>query len=64
MKLVNDNNMYAKVARLIKNRKDLTDDKLAELEEIVMDDAKVKAICDAARSSMGELILIFYDTCR
>ena len=53
MKLVNDNNMYAKVARLIKNRKDLTDDKLAELEEIVMDDAKVKAICDAARSSMG-----------
>ena len=53
MKIVNDNHMYAKVARLIKNRKELTEDKLAELEEIVMDDAKVKAIVDAARSSMG-----------
>ena len=53
VKIVNDNHLYAKVAKLIKNRKELTDDKLGELEEIVMDDAKVKAIVDAARSSMG-----------
>ena len=54
MKIVNDNSMYCKVARLIKNRKEFTDDKMAALEEIVMDDAKVKAILDAARSSMGK----------
>ena len=60
MKLVNDNHMYAKVAKLIKNRKELTDDKLAELEEIVMDDAKVKAIVDASKSSMGIYTTFFY----
>ena len=62
MKLVNDNHMYAKVAKLIKNRKELTDDKLAELEEIVMDDAKVKAIVDASKSSMGiyNILLPFF----
>ena len=53
VKIVNDNHMYCAVAKLIKNRKEFTDDKVAELEEIVMDDAKVQAICDAARSSMG-----------
>lgn len=53
VKIINDNYMYCNVAKLIKNRKEFTDDKVAELEEIVMDDAKVKAICDAARSSMG-----------
>ena len=53
VKIVNDNHMYAKVAKLIKNRKELTEDKLGALEELVMDDAKVKAIVDAARSSMG-----------
>ncbi|XP_052773586.1 nucleolar protein 56-like isoform X2 [Mya arenaria] len=53
MKIVNDNSMYCKVARLIKNRKEFTEDKMTELEEIVMDDAKVKAIYDASRSSMG-----------
>ena len=50
--------MYAKVAKLIKNRKELTEDKLGALEELVMDDAKVKAIVDAARSSMGRYIAI------
>jgi len=53
VKIVNDNSMYVKVARLIKNRKELTEDKIAEMEEIVMDDAKVKAIVDASKSSMG-----------
>lgn len=44
--------MYAKVARFIKNRKDLTDDKLEALEEIVMDSSKAQAILDATKSSM------------
>ncbi|KAH3790086.1 nucleolar protein 56-like isoform X2 [Dreissena polymorpha] len=53
VKIVNDNSTYCKVARLIKNRKEFTEDKVAALEELVMDDAKVKAILDASRSSMG-----------
>ena len=45
--------MYAKVAKLIKNRKELTEEKLEALEEIVMDSAKAQAIIDASKSSMG-----------
>lgn len=45
--------MFAKVARFIKNRKELTEDKLEELEEIVMDSSKAQAILDASKSSMG-----------
>ena len=46
--------MYAKVAKFIKSRKDFTVEKLEGLEEIVMDEAKAKAIFDALKSSMGE----------
>ena len=45
--------MYSKVAQLIKNRKELNQDKLDALEEIVMDSAKAQAIIDASKSSMG-----------
>lgn len=55
MKIVSDNSTYCKVAKLVKNRKEFTEDKIPELEEIVMDDAKVKAICDASKSSMGRV---------
>lgn len=53
-KIVSDNRMYCAVAQLIKNRKEFTDETMTELEEIVMDEAKVKAIYDASRSSMGQ----------
>ena len=46
--------MYAKVAKFIKNRKELTDESVEPLEEIVMDSAKAQAILDASRSSMGQ----------
>ena len=46
--------MYAKVVRLIKNRKEMGDDILEQLEEIVMDSAKAQAIIDASKSSMGK----------
>ncbi|XP_050461910.1 nucleolar protein 56 [Cataglyphis hispanica] len=52
-KIVPENYMYAKVARVVQNRKELTDDKVSALEEIVMDSAKAKAIVNAAKSSMG-----------
>lgn len=53
VKIVNDNYMYAKVAKLIGSRKDFTEDKLPELEEIVMDESKAKTIFDATKVSMG-----------
>jgi nucleolar protein 56 len=53
VKIVPENYMYAKVARFIKNRKDMNEDKLEALEEIVMDSSKAQAILDATKSSMG-----------
>ncbi|XP_014228365.2 nucleolar protein 56-like [Trichogramma pretiosum] len=53
VKIVPDNLMYAKVVQLLKNRKELTDEKLEALEEIIMDTGKAKAIIDASKSSMG-----------
>ncbi|XP_076645506.1 nop56 ribonucleoprotein [Halictus rubicundus] len=53
VKVVPENYMYAKVTQLIKNRKELTEEKLEALEEVVMDSAKAQAIIDASKSSMG-----------
>ena len=38
---------------MIKNRKELTDEKLNSLEEVVMDSVKARAVIDASKSSMG-----------
>uniref|UniRef100_A0A1A9V8R5 Nucleolar protein 56 n=1 Tax=Glossina austeni TaxID=7395 RepID=A0A1A9V8R5_GLOAU len=53
VKIIPENYLFAKTAKFIKDRKSLTDDKLEELEEIVMDSSKAKAIIDAAKMSMG-----------
>jgi len=53
VKIVPDNYMFAKSAKFIKDRKNLTQDQLEDLEEIVMDSAKAQAIIDAAKMSMG-----------
>ncbi|XP_041050286.1 nucleolar protein 56 isoform X1 [Carcharodon carcharias] len=53
IKIVAENYMYCRLAKLIGNRKELTEESLEPLEEIVMDSAKAQAILDAARSSMG-----------
>ncbi|XP_075870433.1 nucleolar protein 56 [Nelusetta ayraudi] len=53
IKIVSDNSMYCRVARLISNRKELSEESLEGLEEVVMDSAKAQAILDASRSSMG-----------
>lgn len=63
VKIVNDNYMYARVAKLVGNRKIFTTEKLEELEEVVMDSAKAKAIHDASKSSMGKFELdLFLNT--
>ncbi|CAG2107621.1 unnamed protein product, partial [Medioppia subpectinata] len=56
VKIVNDNYLYAKVAKVVKNRKDSmdNDEELTEkLEQILMDSGKAQAIVHASKSSMG-----------
>ncbi|XP_038254933.1 nucleolar protein 56 [Dermochelys coriacea] len=53
IKIVSDNYTYCRLAKCIGNRKELSEECLEGLEEIVMDSAKAHAILDASRSSMG-----------
>merc|ERR1712223_1279206 len=53
VKIVNDNYVFAKCVKVIKNRKELTEEAVDALEEAVMDSAKAKAIIDASKMSMG-----------
>lgn len=53
VKIVPENYTYARLAKFIKNRKELSEESLEGLEEITMDSAKAQAILDASRSSMG-----------
>lgn len=51
---MSDNSMYCRLARLIGNRKELSEESLESLEEVVMDAAKAQSILEASRSSMGQ----------
>ncbi|XP_050176978.1 nucleolar protein 56 [Myiozetetes cayanensis] len=53
IKIVPENSMYCQVAKFIGNRRELSEESLEGLEEIVMDSAKAQAILEASRSSMG-----------
>ena len=53
VKIVGDNLLYARCVKVLKNRKELAENILDTLEEIVMDSSKAKAIVDASKSSMG-----------
>lgn len=54
IKIVSDNYTYCRLTKLIGNRKELSEESLEALEEIVMDSAKAQAILEASRSSMGQ----------
>lgn len=55
IKLVNDNYLYAKLVRVIGNRKDKLEDEtlIDDLEAIVEDESIAQAIVNAMKSSMG-----------
>uniref|UniRef100_A0A4W4G4C9 Nucleolar protein 56 n=1 Tax=Electrophorus electricus TaxID=8005 RepID=A0A4W4G4C9_ELEEL len=53
IKIVSENATYCKLAKLIGNRKELSEESLEALEEVTMDGAKAQAILEASRSSMG-----------
>lgn len=53
IKIVGDNYTYCRLAKFIGNRKELNEESLEGLEELVMDSGKAQAILDGSRSSMG-----------
>merc|ERR1711972_710655 len=53
IKIVPENALYARVVKLIKNRKEVNQDLFDELETILMDSARAQAVIDASKSSMG-----------
>ena len=54
IKIVPENALYARVVKLIKNRKEVNQEAHFEkLEQILMDSARAQAVIDASKSSMG-----------
>merc|ERR1712029_333229 len=53
IKIVPENALYARVVKLIKNRKELSQDLFEKLEEILMDSSRAQAVIDASKSSLG-----------
>jgi len=54
VKIINDNYIYARVAKFVKDKSTLSDDALPELIEITGDEDKAKDIIEAAKASMGQ----------
>ncbi|KAM1339897.1 hypothetical protein ACFX2H_038360 [Malus domestica] len=54
VKIVNDNYLYAKVSKYIKDKSTLSEDHLSDLTDLVGDEDKAKEIIEAAKASMGQ----------
>ncbi|KAJ1297123.1 hypothetical protein BS78_01G353900 [Paspalum vaginatum] len=54
VKIVNDNYIYAKLAKIIVNKSDLAEKDIPALADIVGDEDKAKEIVEAAKASMGQ----------
>ncbi|XP_042039379.1 nucleolar protein 56-like [Salvia splendens] len=54
VKIVNDNYLYAKVAKYVDDKAQLSEDKLSGLTDIVGDEDIAKEIIEAAKASMGQ----------
>ncbi|XP_031092407.1 nucleolar protein 56-like [Ipomoea triloba] len=53
VKIINDNYLYAKLAKFIEDKSQLSEDSLPALTETVGDEDKAKEIIEAAKASMG-----------
>ena len=60
VKIVNDNYLYAKVAKYIEDKSKLSEDKISGLTDIVGDEDKAKEIVEAAKASMGRFFELFF----
>ncbi|KAL3575434.1 hypothetical protein D5086_023535 [Populus alba] len=54
VKIVNDNYIYAKLAKFIDDKSKLSEDKLPALTDILGDEDKAKEVVEAAKASMGQ----------
>lgn len=52
-RIVNDNNIFAKLVHLLEKRDNITDEMKEQITDIVLDDEKAQQIIDAAKISMG-----------
>lgn len=62
VKIINDNYLYAKVAKYIDNKSELSEEKLPALTEVVGDEDKAKEIVEAAKASMGKFYQFLLST--
>lgn len=54
VKIVNDNYLYAKLAKYVEDKSQLSEEHLSGLTDIVGDEDKAKEIIEAAKASMGQ----------
>ncbi|XP_038974674.1 nucleolar protein 56-like [Phoenix dactylifera] len=54
VKIINDNYLYAKIAKFVENKSELCDNHIPALADIVGDEDKAKEIVEAAKASMGQ----------
>eukprot|EP00798_Chlamydomonas_sp_ICE-L_P020057 gene20057-26775_t len=54
VKVVPDNYQYARVACIVKDKGTLSEDKLAEIAEVIGDEDRAREVLEAAKSSMGQ----------
>jgi nucleolar protein 56 len=52
---VNDNYLYAKLAKFVVNKSDLSEKDIPALADLIGDEDKAKEIVEAAKASMGNL---------
>ncbi|KAL3617556.1 hypothetical protein CASFOL_037877 [Castilleja foliolosa] len=54
VKIINDNYLYAKVAKYVEDKSQLSEDNLSALTDLVGDEDKAKEVIEAAKASMGQ----------
>ena len=57
VKIVNDNYLYARVAKLIEDKSKLSEEHIPALTEILGDEDKAKEIVEAGKASMGRSLV-------
>lgn len=57
VKIVNDNYLYARVAKLIEDKSKLSEEHIPALTEILGDEDKAKEIVEAGKASMGRSLM-------
>ncbi|PKA58582.1 putative nucleolar protein 5-2 [Apostasia shenzhenica] len=54
VKIVNDNYLFAKIAKFVEDKSNLSEEHIPQLADIVGDEEKAKEIVEAAKASMGQ----------